>query len=168
MPWVCGRWRRRRFHAMTFSYVAAVDGRSAWDVPSFGVPWKQSSCWCPAVKDLLLELQRDKKISFKQTPNTPTFQEVQFSTGTLQLLLILHNPSCILPFKENTLVMAWQSTCKERKKVLFSWFFVITLRKCTVPLLPLLSCRNPLNTLHILQKLTSPLPFSCWEFVVAW
>lgn len=168
MPQVCGWWWRRRFHAMTFSHVAAMDCRSAWNVPAFGVLWKQSYCCCPAVKDLLLELRRDKKISFKQTPNTLNFQEVQFSTGTLQLLLILHNPSCILPFKENTFVMALQSICKERNKVLFSCFFAITLTKWAVPLLPLLSHRNPLNILHIMQKFMSPLHFSCWEFVVAW
>lgn len=42
-----------------------------------------------------------KKISFKKAPNTLTFQEVQFSTGSLQLLLILHNPSCILPLRKH-------------------------------------------------------------------
>lgn len=109
-----------------------------------------------------------KKISFKQAPNTLTFQEVQFSTGSLQLLLILHNSSCILPFKENTFVTALQFTCKERNKVLFSCFFVIPLTKRTVPLLPLLSRRNPLYILHIVKKFTSPFPFSWWEFMVAW
>lgn len=57
---------------MTFSHVAAVACRSTWNVPFFGMPWKQRSFFCPAVRKLLLN---SKKISFKQTPNTWPFRK---------------------------------------------------------------------------------------------
>lgn len=90
--------------------------RSALNGPFSGALWEQSYCRCPAGKEPLLELQRDKKISFKQTPNTSTFQEVQLSTGTLWLLLILHNPSCILPFKENTFLIGLAAHWQRKEK----------------------------------------------------
>lgn len=105
---------------------ATVDCRSAWLSPFLGCHESRAlaSAQLWKICSWMAKSQKDK---LQTNLQHLTFQEVQFSTGTLQL--ILHYPFWILPFKENVFVVALQSTCKERNETLFSYYFSLHWQK---------------------------------------
>lgn len=83
-----------------------------------------------------------------------TFQEVQFSTGTLQL--ILYNPLCILPFKENIFVVAFQPPYKERNEVLFCTFCLYTDKESCDTISSVITQKYIKHSTHCEEIYTSP------------
>lgn len=114
MPWASLMWQQWTEGLLGIS--PPLGCRESRDLAAAVQLWKICSWTAKTQKDKL-----------QTNPQHLTFQEVQFSTGTLQL--ILHNPFCSLPFKENIFVVALQSTWKKRNEILFSYFLSLHWQK---------------------------------------